>query len=107
LITYHYDAGIGYYIFLYVDASQHLKAFVAGYDVYVAGGFYHDDIVNALTPQVAAGVATLDSMIASKLAPLSGVALRDVYYLPSDQSSPVPSVFTGSTDDVTIVVEHA
>lgn len=108
LITYHYPAGIGYYIFLYVDSKKRLKAFVAGYEVWVQGGFYHDDIVKALEPKIALGVATLDSKLAAKLAAFSGISLEDVYYLPGDQTrTPVPSVIVGSTfDDVTIVLER-
>lgn len=52
LITYHYDAAIGFYIFLFVNAKKQLQAFVAGAEVWVQSGFYHDQIESKLWEKV-------------------------------------------------------
>lgn len=108
LVTYHYDAAIGFYIFLYVDVRNRLQAFVAGYEVWVQSGFYHDEVEKRLREKAAVdGVAALNSNLASEIRRFSGVPLADVYYLPGDQTATPPAVLTGSTySDVTIVLER-
>ncbi len=107
-VTYHYDAGIGFYIFLYTNAKKQLKAFVAGAEVWVQSGFYHDNVESALWEKVRLdGIPALNSELAAQLAPFSRIPVLDVYYLPGNQTKPVPSILTGSTtDDITIVLER-
>lgn len=108
LITYHYDAAIGFYLFLFVDVKKQLRALVAGAEVWVQSGFYHDAIESRLWDKVRLeGIPELNSRLASELAPFSTFPLVDVYYLPGDQTGSVPPIFTGNTtDDVTIVLQR-
>lgn len=102
-----YRAAIAFWVFLYIDVRKQVKGTVVAHDVWVSDGYYHDNIYNSLRNEVALrGVPELNARLAAELAPFSTVPLRDIYYLPGDQTEAVPSVFTGNTtSDVTIVLQ--
>jgi hypothetical protein len=104
-----YAASMTYHIVLFIDGSQHVRAWGARWACWVESGIKHDHILGELSPQVRDGLSDLQDQANAKLAVLDLLGpLSDVYYLPGQQTTDIGTgVLTGNTsDDVTIVLEH-
>lgn len=100
-----YQASVDYHIVLYVS-DGHLRAWVADYEWWVEGGLKSGKIGDKLGPQAAAGMTELQTHLNDKLAALDALGtVRDVYYLPGWQPSPIQNAgFGGNTADNTTIV---
>lgn len=101
-----YEAWIQYHIFLFIDSSGNLKGAVHRWSYWIESGAKTDDVAERLRPAVINGMGTLDEILAGELSAFDESELRDIYYLPGRQLSPVTAVSGVTTEDVTIVIEH-
>jgi hypothetical protein len=101
-----YDASITYHIYLYINGSGNLSAWVARWAYWVEGGVKSGEIGSRLRPQVINGATSLQTELDSQLRPFSVFRLTDLFYLPGNQTSRPPTgVISGfTTDDTTIVL---
>lgn len=101
-----YEASVTYHVYLYLDGAGKLKGYVQRWAYWVEGGVKSGEIANKLEPKVISGMDALNTELSTQLGAFSSFTLKDLYYLPGNQTTPPPSgVITGTTlDDVTIVV---
>jgi hypothetical protein len=102
-----YQASVDYHILLYVTGDHHLRGWVADYEWWVESGAKSGKIGDQLGPQAASGMGALQDHLNEKLSALDALgAVRDVYYLPGTQLSPVDNAVLGgnTNDDITIVI---
>lgn len=105
-----YAAAMWYHIGLFINSSQHLRAWGQRSYLWVEAGQKSQHIFDVVAPKVTAGLGTLVTELNQKLSSFDGAlgAVTDVYYLPGRQQKSIATgVMTGNTgDDVTIVIEH-
>jgi hypothetical protein len=99
-----YDASITYHLYLYLDGSRKLQGYCQRWSAWVESGIKSGGIMDRLWPKVVAGVATINAKLRQRLGGLPSV--KDFYYLPGRQVSPIAGVGSGMTwDDVTLAFE--
>lgn len=100
-----YKAWIQYHLRLFITGGN-LRGFVARWEYWVESGIKSGAIGDRLRPKVIAGMDTINGVLGDRLSDFDGFNLRDVYYLPGNQTGSGAPDQTGTTwDDVTIVVE--
>jgi hypothetical protein len=100
------NGDISYYLFLYIDDSNHLQGYVDGwsYDYSGGGPFCTGGINNALNSAVPNGIATVQGILNEALALLSSSTFSKLYYLPGSGTK-VPGSFNENADiDVAVAV---
>lgn len=99
-----YDASLTYHLYLYLDGSKKLQGYCQRWSAWVESGIKSSEIMDRLWPKVVAGVSTINGKLKENFANLPKI--KDFYYLPGRQISPVSGVGSGTTwDDVTLVFE--
>jgi hypothetical protein len=86
-----YEASITYHLFLHLDGAKHLKGYVARWAYWIEGGAKADNIEEKLKPAVISGMNTFNTELSKQLNALSPFTFSDLYYLPGNQTGPVPT----------------
>ncbi len=100
------DGDISYYIFLYLDGSQHLQGYVDGWSYNYSGGgpFCTGGINDRLNNAVPGGMATLQGILDSRLAFLARSTFSKLYFLPGSGTKSPGNFSENADQDVAIAV---